>query len=238
MQPWLSPFPVLHQSIVLCPVLTVSSWPSYRFIKRQVKWSGMPISKNFPVLIVIHAVKGFSVVNKAEVDVFLKFSCLFCDPVDVGNLISGSSALSKSSLKIWMFLIYILLKPGLKNFEHYLGSMLNGHNFMVVWTSLALLSFRIGVKTDLFQSCGHCWVFLICWHIECSTFTASSFRTEIAQLEFHHVHLALFVVMLPKAQLTAHSRCLALGEWPHHRGYPGHLDVFCTLLLCILAISS
>jgi len=62
------------------------------------------------------------------------------------------------------------------------------------------------MKTDLFQSCGHCWVFQICWHIECSTFTASSFRVWNSSTEFHHLHLALFIVMFPKAQLTPHSR--------------------------------
>ena len=68
-------------------------------------------------------VKGFSVVNEAEVDVFLEFSCFFCDPVDVGNLISGSSAFSKSSLNIWKFLVHVLLKLSLKDFEHYFASM-------------------------------------------------------------------------------------------------------------------
>ena len=71
----------------------------------------------------IHTVKGFGIVNKAQVDVFLELSCFFDDPVDVGNLIPGSSAFSKSSLNIWKFMIHILLKPGLENFEHYLDSM-------------------------------------------------------------------------------------------------------------------
>ena len=73
--------------------------------------------KNFPEFVVIHTVKGFSIVNEAEVDVFLEFSCFFYDPTDVGNLISGSSAFSKSSLNIWKFMVHILLKPGLDNFE-------------------------------------------------------------------------------------------------------------------------
>ena len=71
----------------------------------------------------IHAVKGFSVVNEAELDVFLEFSCFFDDPVDVGNLISGSSAFSKCSLNIWKFSVHILLVPGLENFEHYFASV-------------------------------------------------------------------------------------------------------------------
>ena len=79
--------------------------------------------KNFPQFVVIHTVKGFGVVNKTEVDVFLEFSRFFNDPADVGNLISGSSAFSKSFLNIWKFTLHILLKPGLENFEHYFASM-------------------------------------------------------------------------------------------------------------------
>ena len=79
--------------------------------------------KNFPQFAVIHTEKGFDIVNKAEVDVFLKLSCFFDDPGDVGNLICGSSAFSKSSLNIWKFTVHILLKPGLENFEHYFTSV-------------------------------------------------------------------------------------------------------------------
>ena len=79
--------------------------------------------KNFPQFVVIHTVKGFGVVNKAEVDVFLELLCFFNDPVDVGNLISVSSAFSKSSLNIWKFTVHVLLKPGLENFEHYFTSV-------------------------------------------------------------------------------------------------------------------
>ena len=79
--------------------------------------------KNFPHFVVIHTVKGFGVVNKAEVDVSLEFTCFFYDPTDVGHLISGSSAFSKSILKIWKFSVYILLKPRLENFEHCFVSM-------------------------------------------------------------------------------------------------------------------
>ena len=74
--------------------------------------------KNVPQFVVIHTVKGFGIVNKAEIDVFLELSCFFYDPADVGNLISGSSALSKSSSNIWKFSVHVLLKPGLENFEH------------------------------------------------------------------------------------------------------------------------
>ena len=79
--------------------------------------------KNFPQFVVIHTVKGFGIVNEAKVDVFLELSCFIDDPVDVGNLISGSSVFSTSSLYIWKFTVHILFKPGLKNFEHYFASM-------------------------------------------------------------------------------------------------------------------
>ena len=88
----------------------------------QVVWYSH-LLKNFPQFVVIHTVKGFSVVNEAEVDLFLEFSCFFYDPTDVGNLISGSSAFSKSNLYIWKFLVHVLLKPSLENFEHYFTSM-------------------------------------------------------------------------------------------------------------------
>ena len=79
--------------------------------------------QHFPQFVVIHTVRGFSVVNEAEVDVFLEFSCFFYDPVDIGYLISGSSAFSKSSLNIWKFSVHVLLKPRLENFEHCFTSM-------------------------------------------------------------------------------------------------------------------
>ena len=141
----------------------------------QVVWYSH-LFQNFPQFVVIHTVKGFGIVNKAELDVFLELSCFFDDPTGVGNLISGSSAFSKTHLNIWKFTFHILLKPGLENFEHYFTCMWDECNRAVFEHSLALPFFGIGMKTDLFQSCGHCWVFLICWHIECSTFTVSSFR--------------------------------------------------------------
>ena len=104
-------------------VQIVSSWPAYRFLRRQIRWSGIPISKNFPQFVVINSVKGFSVVNEAEVDVCLKFPCFFYDSVDVGNLILGSSAFSKPILYIWKFSVHVLMKPNLKDFEHNLASM-------------------------------------------------------------------------------------------------------------------
>ena len=81
------------------------------------------ILKNFPQFVVIHTVKGFGIVNKGEIDVFLELFCFYNDLTDVGNLISGSSAFSKSSLNIWKFMVHVLLKPGLENFEHYFISV-------------------------------------------------------------------------------------------------------------------
>ena len=167
---------------------------------RQVVWFAH-LFQNFPQFIVIHTVKGLGIVNKVEIDVFRELSCFFNDPSDVGNLISGSPAFSKSSLNIWKFMVHILLKPGLENFESYFTSVWDEYNCAIVWAF-----FGIGMKTDLFQSYGHCWVFQICWHIECSTFTASSFRIWNSSTGIPSPPLALFVVMLSKALLTSHSR--------------------------------
>ena len=87
--------------------------------------------KNFPEFVVIHTVKGFGIANKAEVDIFLELSCFFDDPTDVVNLISGASAFSKISLNIWKFMVHILLKTGLENFEHYFASMWDDSNCVV-----------------------------------------------------------------------------------------------------------
>ena len=98
----------------------------------QVVWYSH-LLQNFPQFIVIHTAKGFGIVNKAEIDVFLELSCFFNDPSDVGNLISGSSAFSKTSLNIWKFMVHVMLKPGLENFEHYFTSVWDKCNCAVVW---------------------------------------------------------------------------------------------------------
>ena len=98
----------------------------------QVVWYSH-LFQNFPQFIVIHTVEGFGIVKKAEIDVFLELSCFSDDPVDVGNLISGCSAFSKSSLNIWKFTVHVLLKSGLENFEHYLTSVWDECNCVVVW---------------------------------------------------------------------------------------------------------
>ena len=144
----------------------------------QVVWYAH-LFQNFPEFIVIHTVKGFGIVNKAEIDVFLELSCFFHGPVDVGNLISGSSAFSKTSSNIWKFTVHVLLKPGLKNFEHYFTSVWDVCNCAVVWAFFGIAFFRdwnenwpFPVLENLFQNC---WIFHKCWHTECSTFTESSF---------------------------------------------------------------
>ena len=207
--------------------------------------------------------------------------------MDVGNLISGSSAFSKTSLNIWKFMVHVWLKAGLDNFEHYFVSMRFEWNFVLVWTfflekemvthssdlawripgteepgglpsmglhrvghnwcdlaaaaaehSLALFLFRIVMKTDIFQSCGHCWVFQICWHIWCSIFTASSFRIWNSSTEISSPLLALFIGILPKAHLTSHSK-MSGSRWVITPSWlSGSWRSFCTVLLCILATSS
>ena len=122
-QPWYTPFQIWSQSIVPCLVLTcflICIQISQEAGK--VVWYSH-LFQNFPQFAVIHTVKGFDGVNKAEIDVFLELSWFFYDPMNVGNLISGSTAYSKSSLNIWKFVVHLLLKPGLENFEHYFASM-------------------------------------------------------------------------------------------------------------------
>ena len=132
---------------------------------------------------------------------------LFDDPSDVDNLISGFSAFSKTSLNFWKFTVHVLLKPGLENFEHYFTSMWDECNCAVVWAfcGIAFLWDWNGnrpfpVPWPLLS------FFQICWHIECSTFTASSFRIWNSSTGIPSPPLALFVVMFSKAHLTSHSR--------------------------------
>ena len=124
----------------------------------EVVWQSH-LFKNFPQFSVIHTVKGFSIVSEAEVDVFLELPCFFYDPTDAGNLISGSSDFSESRLYIWKFSVHILLKPSLKDFEHYLAGMWNQWNCTVVWATFGIAFLGTRMKTELFQgfswwSCG------------------------------------------------------------------------------------
>ena len=100
------PFSVLNQSVVPYRVLTVASWPAYRFLRRQVRCSGIPMPPQF---VMIHTVKGFTIVSETEIDVFLEFPCFVYDPANIGNLMSGFSAFSKPSMNIWKFLVHVLL---------------------------------------------------------------------------------------------------------------------------------
>ena len=162
-------------------------------------------------------------------------SCFFDNPTESGNSISGSSTFySKSSLNIRNFSVHILLKPSLEDFEHYFASMWDECNCAVVWAFLALPFFGIGMKTDLFQSRGQYWVFQICWHIKWSTFTTSSFRIWNRATGIPSPPLVLFL----RPTWLHIPGCLALGEWSHHHDYLGREDLFCMVLLCILATSS
>ena len=148
-------FPDWNQSIVPCLVLIVASWYTYRFLRRQVSYSCLWYShpfKNFLQFVVIHTVKVFGIINEAEVDFFFGIPLLFlwsnrCWQFDLWFL-----CLFYIQLYIWKFLVHILLKLILKDFEHYYASMWNECNCAVLWTFLALPFFGIGMKTNLFQS--------------------------------------------------------------------------------------
>ena len=204
-QPWHTPFPIWNQSIVPCLVLTVASWPAYRFLRRQVRWSGTYISLGIFKLVVNQMVKGFGIVNKGEVDVFLESAFIFMIQWMLPIWSFIPLLFSKTRLYIWKFLVHVLLKPSLKDFEHDLASMWNECNCVIIWTF-----FGTGIKAELFQSCGHCWVFHICWHTECSTLTASSFRIWNSSAGIPSPPLALFILMLPKAHTPGY---LALSEF-------------------------
>ena len=162
-QPWCTSFPIWNQVVVPYLVLTVASWPVYRFLRRQVRWSGIPISKNFPQLVVIHTVKGFGIGSKAEVDVFLELSfflwsnkwwifffsfwmlviwTLFPLPFRNPVLTPGK------------FLVHVLLKPRLENFEHVFASVWDECSCVVVWTF-----FGIAFLWDWNEN----WLFPVLW---------------------------------------------------------------------------
>ena len=152
----------------------------------QVVWDSH-LLKNFPQFVVIHTVKGFGIVQ-AEVDVFLELCCFFDDPTDVGNLISGSSAFSKSSLNIWKFMVHVLLKPDLENFEHLFTSMWDECNCAVVWAFFCIF---------FLWNWSENWPFPVLWPLLFSKFAGILSAAlsqhhllgfEIAQLEFHHFH--------------------------------------------------
>ena len=149
----------------------------------QVVW--YYLFQNFPQFIVIHTVKGFGIVKKAEINVFLELSCFFDDPVNVGNLISGSSAFSKTSLNIWNFMVHVLLKPCLENFEHYFTSVWDEWNYVVVWAFFGILLKVLlwFLKTASFsQSENAQWSWKILPH-----------SPGVSLLSFHRLPISLFI---------------------------------------------
>ena len=166
----------------------------------------------------------------------------FDDPADVGNLISGSSALSKTSLDICKFMVHVLLKPRLENIEHYFTNVWDECNCVVVWAffGIAFLwdwneSWPFPVLWPLLSFPNLLYfTFQICWHIKCSTFTASSFRIWNSSTGIPSPPLALFL----RPTWLHIPGCLALDEWSHHHDYLDHEDLFCIVLLYILATSS
>ena len=153
----------------------------------------------------IHKVEGFSIVNEMEIDISLEFPCFLYDPMNVSNLISGSSAFSKPSVYIWKFSIQRVLKPSLKIFEHNFTSIWN----VKLYSSLNILWYcpSLGLELKLiFSSPVATAEYKIYWHIECSTITASSFRMWNSSAGILSPPLALLIVMLPKNHLTSHSR--------------------------------
>ena len=185
--------------------------------------------KNFPQFVVIHTVKSFDIVNEAEVDIFLKLSCFYYDPVDVGNLISGSSAFSKSRLNMWKFSVHILLKPSLENFEQYFASLvkwvqlcgsLNSH-----WYCLSL-----GLEWKQILSSPVAAAEFSKFACILSAATELSFRIWNNSARILSPPLVFFIVKLPKAPLTSQSR-VSGSRWVITHGYLGHEDLFCIVLV-------
>ena len=163
--PWLLPADCLIRAYsALC----------FRFLRRQVRWSGIPMS-----LRIFRSL--FGIVSEAEVDVFLELFCFFHDPVDVGNLIAGSSAVSKSSLNIWKFTVHILLNPGLENFDYYFASMWDECNCAVVWSFFGI-AFLWGWNEN--------WPFPVLWPL-------LSFPNLLAYLLLQQVFIELPLCIMP-----------------------------------------
>ena len=167
---------IWNQSVVPCLVLTVASWPAYRFLKRQVRWSGIPISlRIFHSLLWSTKAKALaSQWSRSRCSLFLEFSCFFYDLMNVAYLISGSSAFSKSNLNICKFLFHVLLKPSLENFEHYFASMWNEWNCAVVWTFFGIA---------LLWNWDENWPFPVLWPLP-------SFPNLLAYVQ--HIHSIIF----------------------------------------------
>ena len=204
----------------------------------KVAWHSL-LLKRFPQFVVIHTAKVFSIVSEAEVYIFWG-NFLFYDPTDVGNLISGSSAFSKSSLYIWKFLVHVLLKPSLDNFEYYLASMWNECNCMIVWTFFGIAFLWDWNENGPFSFLCPLWSFpnlLAYWVLHFNTIIFWIWNSSAG---IPSLPLALFVVIiLPKANLTSHSRMSGSRWMTTPSLLSGSLrPFFCIVLLCILAISS
>ena len=188
-QPWHTPFSILNLSVVAYLVLTVASWPEYRFLRRLVRWSSSPVSLRIFHSLLLSKQSKALVWSMTEKQMFvwnLLPSSTIQQMLAVWSLVPlpflnptwtfGSSPFTYCWNQVWRILSITLLicemTSILQRFEH----------------SLALPFFGIGMKTDLFQSCGHCWVFQICWCIECSTFIVLSFRIWNSSAEFSHFH--------------------------------------------------
>ena len=155
-QPCCTTFPIWNQSVVPCPVLTAASWPAYRLLRRQVRWSSIPIFQNFPQFAVIHSWRLSRSQWSRSRCYFLESLCFFYDSVNAGNLISGSFALSKSSLYIWKFSIHVLVNPSLKSFEH---------NFTYTWIEHNCTVVGIFFATDLLWDWNENWSVPVLWSL-------------------------------------------------------------------------
>ena len=240
-QPWWTPFSYLES---VCCSISSSNWCFLICIQisqeaDQVVWYSH-LFQNSPQFVVIHTVKGFGLVNKAKIDIFLELPCFFNDPEDVGNVISGSSAFSKTILNIWKFTVHILLKPGLENFEHYFASLWDECNCVGVWAFFGITFLR-----DWNEN----WPFPVLWPLlsfpnllaywnEQSTFTASFFKIWNSSTGISSPPLALFIVIFPKTHLTSHPR-MSGSRWVITPLWLSRTwRSFCIVLLCILVTSS
>ena len=187
----------------------------------QVVWY-FHFFKNFPQLVVIYTIKSFHLVSEAEADVLLEFACFLYDSMEFGNLISGSSAFSKSSLNIWDILTHKQLKSSLENFEHYFASVWEECNCVIVWVFFGIAFPWDWNENWSFPVLWHCWVFQLCWHIQCNTFTASFFKISNSSAGIPSPQLPLFIWWFLRPTWLCTPGCLALGEWSHHCGYMPH----------------
>ena len=240
-QPWCTPFPILNQFIVLCLVLTVTSWPTYRFLRRWVGWLGILIS-----LRIFHSFLWSTQRLKhsqwSRSRYFSGIPLIFLWSINVGNLISGSCAVSKSNLLIWKFLVHhVWLKSSLGDFEHYIASMRNEHSCAAVGTFFGI---------SLLWGWNENWPFpvllpllsfpnlLAYW---CNTFTSSALRMLSSSAGISSPPLALLVVMLSRAHLTSHSRMsgsrwVVTLSWLYRSLRPFFIQFLCVFLPPLLNI--